>query len=297
MRPDILLEDVSKVYEEGNVGLHRTTIRLTSNQMIGIVGPNGAGKSTLIHLIAGVLRPSTGRVVTSISSRKKLAWVSQFTSIDWFLSVRDNVLLGAKLGGIRGKNARQQSADALSCVGLDQKSLLFPDQLSGGEQRRLQVARAIAQSPDILLLDEPTVGLDPIAAEQLMSFLKTFPPQNKLVILSSHDLSLIDDYVDSILFISNGNVSLENQQETIDSSYYCMKIEYSNLLDHDYLDLLIQKGAEITSKNPLEFKIRANSEELQVLLRLLVEKNDIVTLEVRPQTLYGRFFEKFQADR
>lgn len=293
--PKIVLSNLSKIYPNGHVGLQPTDLELSSGQLIGIVGPNGAGKSTLIHLLAGVLRPTTGSVITSLTERRQLAWVSQFTSIDWFLTVRDNVMLGAKLGGESGNRAVQRVDEALEWLGLSQKGKLFPDQLSGGQQRRLQVARAIAQDAQILLLDEPTEGLDPVACEEVMSYLKSLSLQGRLILISSHDLSILESYVDSVLFVSAGELSLEAGKGLHVPQYSHVVVDYYGTLDEGLLDQLAVQGIECLSRKPLELKIDTCTNGLKSILRLITDAIEIHSLEVRPQTLRNRFFDRYKA--
>ena len=126
-------EAVSKRYSSGKMGLEKTDLELLSGTFYGMVGPNGSGKSTFIHLAAGVIRPTSGKIVRRINARREMGWVSQSVSIDWFLSVYDNVLLGSRIAGLRGSSARRMVDRCLEAVGLSQCGSRLPDQLSGGE--------------------------------------------------------------------------------------------------------------------------------------------------------------------
>jgi ABC-type multidrug transport system ATPase subunit len=213
------LEDVAKTYPNGTVGLHPTTLDLSLGSFYGMVGPNGAGKSTLIHLAAGAIRPSTGKVTYNLPHRRSLAWVSQTTSIDWFLSARDNVLLGARLSGLRGIEARNHADACLTQVGLESKATALPDQLSGGQQRRLQVARALAQRPQVLLLDEPTTGLDPVASDELIKHLRALADAGACILMASHDLDRLDNVCDQVLWAADGHLELTPKPTNLSFQY------------------------------------------------------------------------------
>lgn len=204
MEAALEINDISKTYSNGTRALNKIKSDLFYGEIVGLIGPNGAGKSTLIHIIAGVLKHDEGNLTCHIDDSKEIAWVSQFSCIDWYLSVIDNVRLGARLGGYSIKEAEEIASDCLVKVELQHKSHHQPDALSGGEQRRMQIARAMAQNSRILVLDEPTIGLDPTSSTILMKNLRKIANRNCLVIISSHDLYLIEKEVDRILFIKQG---------------------------------------------------------------------------------------------
>ena len=209
----IQLNQVTKTYKGGIQGLQCANLEIPYNQCVGIIGANGAGKTTLIHLIAGVLRPSSGSVKKTICKPNDLAWVSQTQTIDWFLSVFDNVRLGARLGGASISDSYEVSYEMLEEVGLLSKKMLLPDQLSGGEIRRVQIARALAQKAKILLLDEPTVGLDPVASERFIDKITQTVSEETVVLIASHDLHILEKSVSSVLYLNEGHIEAFQTKE------------------------------------------------------------------------------------
>jgi ABC-type multidrug transport system ATPase subunit len=218
MKPALSVKKLCKTYSNGKVALNNVSFDLSFGKFVVIMGPNGAGKSTLIHLITKVLKPTSGDVTTNGTKANEIAWVSQFTSIDWYLNVLDNVRLGARLGSLSGSNAEEESKKALTLLGLKDKINMYPDELSGGEQKRMQVARALAQNPKILILDEPTTGLDPIASQSLMMKLKQLTLQNCLIIIASHDLTLMEDFTDTIIVIDQGSLIMCKEKSCLSLS-------------------------------------------------------------------------------
>ncbi|MFA6915656.1 MAG: ABC transporter ATP-binding protein [Parachlamydiales bacterium] len=230
MKTAISVKNVFKTYPNGKIALHGINIDLEYGSLVGLIGPNGAGKSTLIHIIAGVIKHDKGTIDCHIPDSKEIAWVSQFSCIDWYLPVIDNVRLGARLGGYGLSEAEEVSKKWLTTLELQHKSYCKPDALSGGEQRRMQIARALAQNAKILILDEPTTGLDPIASKILMQSLKQLSKQNCLIILSSHDLHLIENDVDRILFLNEGSLIANLEIESIKRSANNLHEYYTNTM-------------------------------------------------------------------
>lgn len=215
MNRALTTKELTKVYGNGKKALYNISLEFYFGQIVGLLGENGAGKSTLIHLLMGIIHPTEGNIIKYVSGSSEIAWVSQFSSIDWYLSVLDNVRLGARLGGYGFKQAEEISRSWLIKLGLEDKIHGTPDALSGGEQRRLQVARSLAQNPKILLLDEPTTGLDPIASKNLMKELKVFAERGTLVLISSHDMNLMRSSVDHVLFLSKGEAKINAPKNSL----------------------------------------------------------------------------------
>ncbi|MCH9626366.1 MAG: Glutamine transport ATP-binding protein GlnQ [Chlamydiales bacterium] len=207
------LSNISKVYPKGKKALEDISFQLQYGQFVGLIGPNGAGKSTLLHIIAGVLEPTSGDVSRHIMDPKDLVWVSQHYCIDWYLSVLDNTRLGARLGGYSAKEAETVSRNSLISVGLEKEHAFSPDTLSMGQQRRLQIARALAQNAKVLLFDEPTTGLDAIASKKLMKELKFMANNQSLVVVSSHDLDLLEEVADQYIFLNEGKIEIQNKEK------------------------------------------------------------------------------------
>lgn len=171
----------------------------------GLLGRNGAGKSTLMHCLLGLLPISAGTVERAPGVR--IGWCAQKLVIDWFLNVQDNVLLGARLRGLSGREARAAASDALAAVELSDKATRGPEELSGGEQQRLMIARTLAYAPDVYVLDEPFVGLDALAKESLMSRLRERADAGASVLVSSHELDVLGGDMHDVTLLDGGGAS------------------------------------------------------------------------------------------
>ncbi|HEU0164215.1 MAG TPA: ABC transporter ATP-binding protein, partial [Thermomicrobiales bacterium] len=203
------VHDLGKRYHDtgsaSDWALRNLTLDVPFGSLVALLGANGAGKSTLIHLLSGAIAPTTG-FIGELSPDTTLGWCSQRSSIDWYLNVWQNVRMGARLAGHGIAASRVLTERALEIVGLTGKATANVDALSGGQQQRLQIARALVANPDILLLDEPTVGLDVESSERLLADLRRRADDGALVIVSSHDLGLLEAWCDRVLLIAEGRL-------------------------------------------------------------------------------------------
>lgn len=215
-KPLVQATKISKRYKGSQKdALKEVSLSLEIGRIVGLVGPNGAGKSTLIHLLSGVLRQSSGKIEYSRCETNHIAWVSQTTTLDWYLNVFDNVYLGARLRGFSCAQAREKTLQLLELLELSTYSNSFPDTLSMGQQKRIQIARALAFQPILIFLDEPTTGLDPLACIKLLEHLKGLASKDCSIFISSHDLTLLSDYVSDLIFIRDGSIVEQSPIESI----------------------------------------------------------------------------------
>jgi len=195
---DVWLSDVSAGYGE-RVALEHVTLAVEPGSLLAVVGPNGAGKSTLLKLMAGLARPWTGRieVLGQPPGREahRVAYVPQAELVDWAfpVTVEDVVMMGRfpRLGPLRrpGPDDRRAVHDALEEVGMAHHLRTQVGRLSGGQRRRVFLARALAAEPDLFLLDEPVTGIDPKTQELLMDLLEAQARHGKTVVATTHDLA------------------------------------------------------------------------------------------------------------
>jgi len=202
--------------EELNINYGKTSIlwdlsfQIPEGVVVGIVGPNGAGKSTLLKAALGLVNPLSGRISifgTSLSQvRKKVAYVPQRESVDWDfpITAEELVLMGrsGNLGffGKVKKADRQAAAAALEQVGMSAFAKRQISQLSGGQQQRLFIARALVQNADLILLDEPFVGVDLATEKAIMDILRS--QKGKTILIVHHDLPSVEHYFDWVLLLN-----------------------------------------------------------------------------------------------
>lgn len=215
----IHFDNVSKRYPGGHEALHQVSLRLPRGQMAFLTGHSGAGKSTLLKLIAMIERPSRGQIfidgvnLNTISSRKipyirrNIGIVFQNHHLLYDRPVFDNVAMPLVIQGYRHKDIQKRVRAALKQVGLLGKEKSAPITLSGGEQQRVGIARAIVHKPALLLADEPTGNLDPDLSRDIMALFSRFNQVGTSVLIASHDLDLIQKMGTPVISLQNGQVS------------------------------------------------------------------------------------------
>jgi ABC-type Mn2+/Zn2+ transport system ATPase subunit len=228
---------------EDFTALNDVTLRVHYGEALGVVGPNGSGKSTLLKSIAGLLLPESGelrvlgRPPRSVSPGA-IAYVPQVEAVDWSFpaTVWDVVAMGrfARLPFWRrfGGRDREVVADALSAVKMSALAGRHIAKLSGGQQQRAFVARAIAQEPKLLLLDEPTTGVDAATEEALRQVVRSLVEGGLPVVMATHDLERVDEWFDRLLVLDRRVLALGTPREVVESGAYAAIREHTHTHGH-----------------------------------------------------------------
>ncbi len=201
----IEFQSVSKQYSTDAYALRDVTLNIEKGELVYLAGPSGAGKSTLLKMIAAVERPSAGRVIVNghdISKikraaipflRRNLGLIFQQQRLLNDRDILANVMLSLLVTGAAPAQAEQRARAALDKVGLLDRARAYPLELSGGEQQRVAVARAIVNRPQIILADEPTANLDRAAADKVIDALRAFNSVGVTCMISTHDEQVLDN--------------------------------------------------------------------------------------------------------
>lgn len=213
---EIRFNDVSFSYGN-NVVFDKFSCCINSGLISGVIGASGSGKSTMLDLIDGLVTCSNGYVSVGnykvdSSVRKSIGYLFQFSEDQIFnSSVYKEIEFGLKC--FKCSNIDSRIRESIKLVGFDESILsLNPHKLSNGEKRKVAIASVLAYDPDILILDEPTVGLDNISKNGLMKLLKELKSRGKTILIVSHDIDFIHKFVDYIYLIKNGDVFLEGNK-------------------------------------------------------------------------------------
>jgi len=214
----IQFSQIYKRYPGGYEALKNVSFEIAEGEMIFLTGHSGAGKSTLLKLIAAIERPNSGSIVVkgqNVSSikggalpylRRNLGLIFQDHKILFDRSVFDNVMLPLQICGFDYRESAKRVRAALDKVGLLKREKTSPIALSGGEQQRLCIARAIVNRPSILLADEPTGNLDVDYASDIMSIFKSFHQVGVTLLISSHDENVLRQFKGRVLALKNGEL-------------------------------------------------------------------------------------------
>jgi len=205
----LVVEDLWASYD-GRPALEAVSFAIEEGCLAGLVGPNGSGKSTLLRSVLGLHRPWRGRVLVfgRPPDRRQIGYMPQVEVADWALpiTVLDVALMGryGRLGLLRrpGRADRQKAFSALERVGMADKAHRRVQELSGGEQRRTLIARALAQEARLLLLDEPFAGLDAPTQHELLHLFQDLSREGKTLLVATHDLSCVATHFDHAVFLN-----------------------------------------------------------------------------------------------
>lgn len=214
----IELQDVYKVYDGGTHALNGVSLRVNDGEFVFVVGPSGSGKSTLIKLLAAEERPSRGKVmvngfdVGAIKNRaipylrRTIGVVYQDFRLIANKTVYENVAFVMRAVGAPQRVIKKRVPYVLDLVGLENKTRRLPHQLSGGEQQRVAVARALVNNPDVIIADEPTGNLDPARSVELMILLEKINRLGSTVLVVTHERELVNQLEKRVIAIERGRV-------------------------------------------------------------------------------------------
>ncbi|MCL7940803.1 phosphonate ABC transporter ATP-binding protein [Halomonas sp. ATCH28] len=233
------IDQLTKTYTAGDTALREVTFRVPQGQVVGLIGPSGAGKSTLIRCINRLVEPSSGAIrlgetdLVSLGSRelrqarRRIGMIFQEYALVERLTVMENVLSG-RLGYVpfwRSFTRRFPGRDIenayrlLDRVGLLEHADKRADALSGGQRQRVGIARALAQEPELLLVDEPTASLDPKTSRQIMRLITEICAERQLpAIVNIHDVPLAQQFVDRLIGLRAGRMVVDDAPERLDEA-------------------------------------------------------------------------------
>ena len=224
----IVFEDVTKDYKGGNHALKHVNLRIRKGDFVFVLGHSGAGKSTFIKLILREEQATSGRVLVdgldlSVMKKRKVPYLRRRMGIvfqDYRLLTDRNVFMNLhfvlRATGWRNElQIRSKIAEVLDMVSLHNKEYKMPYELSGGEQQRLAIARALLNDPQVILADEPTGNLDPAAADGLMQLLRWIVSRGCAVLMSTHNISNIQQYPSRTLRFNQGRVEEIDMQSIL----------------------------------------------------------------------------------
>jgi len=286
----IEIEGLSKVYQGGKQALDDVTLAIPRGQIFGLLGPNGAGKSTLINILAGLVNKTSGRASiwgfdideNPRNAKNSIGIVNQEILFDPFFTPSE--MLDNQAGYYGVPKAERKTMELLRAVHLEDKANAYSRTLSGGMKRRLMVAKAMVHSPPILVLDEPTAGVDIMLRQQLWEYVRELNDQGVTIVLTTHYLEEAEELCDRIAIINHGKlITNKPTRELVDMAQekivmVTVDSDVTSLPNHDCFDKVELKGERmlIITFN----KERANAGQVLTIVRSLgFEIVDVETSE------------------
>ena len=220
----IEFRNVSKVYNKNVKALTNVNINIDKGEFVFLLGPSGAGKSSFIKMLLKEVEPSTGNIVMGNEDlskikrrqipyhRRKIGMVFQDFRLIPTLNVYENVAFAMRVVGASPKEIRKRVPMVLSLVGLSNKYKMFPTELSGGEQQRVSIARAIVNNPKVLIADEPTGNLDPETAKEIMELIDDINKAGTTVVMATHAKEIVNSMKKRVIAIDKGEVVSDVQK-------------------------------------------------------------------------------------
>ena len=234
---DIHLEtkNLSFTYHDGTQALRNVNIQIKKGEKIAIMGPNGAGKSTLFSHFNGLSEPTSGHVEVDgekiiferdelLKVRQKVGIVFQDPNDQLFApTVKEDVAFGPMNMGLDYDEVERRIKESLEMVGMSGFEDKTPHHLSGGQQKRVAIAGIVAMRPDIMILDEPTAGLDPEGVDKVLDILNNLNKEGMSIVISSHDIEMVNEFADKIFVLYDGEIIASGDKHQIFSDKELLK--------------------------------------------------------------------------
>ncbi len=243
MTAALQITELVKRYPTGTEALRGVSLRIEDGQFFGLLGPNGAGKSTLIHCTAGLAQPTSGEVRVFghdaiehyEQARLAIGLAPQDVNLDWFLTVEESLDYHGGYFGMPKRARRERTAELLEAFSLVDKRDQRTMTLSGGMKRRLILARALMHRPRLLILDEPTAGVDVELRLELWQYIQRINAEGTTILLTTHYLEEAERLCDQIAFINDGAIVAQGTSAALASEYGVTSLEDA------YLELVGRK--------------------------------------------------------
>lgn len=279
------VEDLVKKFD-GKTVVNNISFDIKEGEVFGLLGPNGAGKSTTINIINGLLRKDAGKVHigefnidnNTREARMKIGYVPQDLAIYGELSAEDNLMFFGSLYGLSNKILKERLKEVIELVGLEGKEKQKAGTFSGGMKRRLNIACALMHKPELLIMDEPTVGIDPQSRNNILSSVNKLKREGMAVLYTTHYMEEAENLCDRIAIIDNGVIIAKGTKEELvnyitDSNFAVFEINKVGDIDKEIFSEI--KGIKNVELDPgiLKFETDKNIRIMKDILDLLYEKN------------------------
>lgn len=289
------VQNVSKSFGE-KIAVDNISFEMEKPGVFGLLGTNGAGKSTTIRMILGIIKKEKGNITWNDKEVERkyvnFGYLPEERGIYPKIKICDQLMYLAKLKGMNKKDAAQAMDFWLKRLDVEEYRNLTAEKLSKGNQQKIQFITSVIHNPELLVIDEPFSGLDPINTELLKSAILELVEKGTYIIMSSHQMSSIEEFCRDILILNKGKTVLKGNLKDIKESYKANKIE---LITKENVEDIIKKNNLKIIKmldNRYEIAIKEEKEAQELLKSLVSENIEIEKIEIKKPSLNDIFIEK-----
>jgi ABC-2 type transport system ATP-binding protein len=294
----IAVQSLKKVYGQ-QTAVNNISFSVNQGEIVGFLGPNGAGKSTTMKILTGYLQPDGGTALIAgmdvskdpLATKSRIGYLPESNPLYYDMYVREYLQFMAEVHGIADKKGRINTV--ITQVGLTPESHKKIGQLSKGYKQRVGLAAALIHDPEVLILDEPTTGLDPNQIIEIREVIRSLGAQ-KTILFSTHILQEVEAVCSRVIIINKGNLIADNNLKDLQSSHSkpVIRVQFKEALEAQWLERAVTSLKELQKINAFEWQLEAADpvEAKKQLLALSVEQNlNIVSLQSSDQSLEDVF--------
>lgn len=281
MNSIIQVENLEKSYSTKKA-VDGISFVVNKGEILGLLGPNGAGKSTTINILATILSSDAGRVTilghdlkkNAMAVKQGIGIVPQDLAIYEEITAEQNVRFFASLYGLKGEQLKERVKEALELVGLYDKKDDKPKTFSGGMKRRLNIACAIAHQPQLIIMDEPTVGIDPQSRNHILESIRILKNRGATVIYSTHYMEEVEAISDRVMIMNEGKIIAEGTKEELnrkvsDEITYSFRVSHLNQFNNEQLYSMEGISRVEVSENTIEVSVAKSKDNLNEIISLI----------------------------
>lgn len=305
----IFLSGISKVFRDGFwrkkiVALENVSLEVKSGEILGYLGPNGAGKTTTIKILTNLIRPSQGEVeikglpASNEQARKFIGYLPEQPYFYNYLTAMEFLIYCGNLSGVWGKACRNRAKDLLARFGLEKNYNIKLRNFSRGMLQRIGIAQALIHDPQVIILDEPMEGLDPIGRRLVKDIIMELKSQGKTVFFSSHILEDVEAICDRVAILITGHLrAVDTLQNILGQQESIIDIDFIIESDNDSSSIIKQFPATKKHGKKLIFSTTNEEEVFSVVDKIKEKKGHILTIQHRRTTLEDIFLKQVSMEK
>ncbi|MEW6524514.1 MAG: ATP-binding cassette domain-containing protein [Bacillota bacterium] len=278
------------------VAVDDLSFAIPAGTILGLLGPNGAGKTTAVRMVMGILAPDAGQVTfyrhgrPALMDKSRIGYLPEERGLYDDAKVMDTLVYLGVLKGMPGYEAAREARRWLERMGLEGRADQKVEKLSKGMQQKVQFVASVLHRPDLLMLDEPFSGLDPVNQDLFRGIIRELQQSGMSILLSAHQMNLVEELCDSIILINQGRKVLGGRVQEIKDSYaeHIIEVRYAGS-DHTMFSRL--PATRLVKREPGRVVLRYRGQELSSLLGQLASEVPVIELSAKKPSLHAIFIE------